>query len=69
MPSIQIAVVVGSLRKDSFNRKLSVALAKLLPSDFTFKTVAAIESFQKDHNIVPDGIVRDQTYKTLLNYR
>jgi chromate reductase len=33
----QIAVIVGSLRKDSFNRKLATAIAKLAPSDFTFK--------------------------------
>ncbi|TCT08606.1 NADPH-dependent FMN reductase [Paralcaligenes ureilyticus] len=39
MSQIQIAVVVGSLRKDSFNRKLAGALAKLAPSDFSFKQV------------------------------
>lgn len=39
MSSYQIAVVVGSLRRDSFNRKLASALAKLAPSDFSFKQV------------------------------
>ncbi len=39
MSQIQIAVVVGSLRKDSLNRKLAGALAKLAPSDFSFKQV------------------------------
>lgn len=39
MPAKKIAVVVGSLRKDSFNRKLAVALAKLAPHEFTFDTV------------------------------
>jgi chromate reductase, NAD(P)H dehydrogenase (quinone) len=39
MSSYQIAVVVGSLRRDSFNRKLATALAKLAPSDFSFKQV------------------------------
>jgi chromate reductase, NAD(P)H dehydrogenase (quinone) len=34
-----IAVVVGSLRKDSFNRQLATALAKLAPADFTFDVV------------------------------
>jgi chromate reductase len=29
--------VVGSLRRDSFNRKLAAALIKLAPSDFSFK--------------------------------
>jgi chromate reductase len=31
----EIAVIVGSLRRESFNRKLAVALAKLAPSDFS----------------------------------
>ena len=39
MPSIQIAVVVGSLRKDSFNRKLAIGLAALAPPDFSFEHV------------------------------
>ncbi len=33
----QIGYVVGSLRKDSINRKLATALIKLGPADFTFK--------------------------------
>jgi chromate reductase len=33
----QIGVVVGSLRKESINRKLAHALIKLGPPDFTFK--------------------------------
>jgi chromate reductase len=33
----KIAVIVGSLRRDSFNRKLASALAKLAPSDFSFE--------------------------------
>jgi chromate reductase, NAD(P)H dehydrogenase (quinone) len=36
MNSYNIAVVVGSLRKDSFNRALANAVAKLGPSDFSF---------------------------------
>ena len=36
MSHIQIAVIVGSLRKESFNRQLATALARLAPSDFTF---------------------------------
>lgn len=39
MSRYQIAVVVGSLRKDSFNRKLTDALVKLAPSEFSFKQV------------------------------
>lgn len=37
MAQYQVGVVVGSLRKDSFNTKLAQALAKLAPKDFTFK--------------------------------
>lgn len=33
----KIAVVVGSLRKDSINRKLADALAKLAPPEFSFQ--------------------------------
>ena len=37
MSQYQIAVIVGSLRKESFNRKLASAMVKLAPSGFTFK--------------------------------
>ena len=37
MGQYQIAVVIGSLRRDSFNRKLANAIAKLAPTDFAFK--------------------------------
>jgi len=37
MKQYQIAVVVGSLRKDSFNRKLATALSKLAPPDVAFQ--------------------------------
>jgi chromate reductase len=37
MAQTRIAVIVGSLRKDSFNRKLALAIAQLAPSDFTFE--------------------------------
>ena len=39
MKPLTIAVVVGSLRKDSFNRKLALGLAKLAPAEWTFKHV------------------------------
>ena len=39
MSKYQIAVVVGSLRKDSLNRKLASALARLAPDDFSFNQV------------------------------
>ena len=34
-----IAVVVGSLRRESFNRKLALAVAKLAPPEFSFTHV------------------------------
>lgn len=37
MAQIKIAVLVGSLRKDSFNKKLALGLAKLAPADFSFE--------------------------------
>ncbi|OPY84987.1 MAG: NADPH azoreductase [Smithella sp. PtaU1.Bin162] len=37
MNQYTIAVVVGSLRKDSFNRKLAGAVSKLAPPEFTFR--------------------------------
>lgn len=36
MSQYPIAVIVGSLRKDSFNRRFATALAKLAPPDFSF---------------------------------
>ena len=39
MSQYTIAVIVGSLRKDSFNKKLATALTKLGPSEFTFKII------------------------------
>jgi len=37
MSQFRIAVVVGSLRRDSFNRRLATALARLAPQDFSFE--------------------------------
>ena len=39
MSQYQIAVIVGSLRQDSFNRRLATAIAKLAPSEFSFTGV------------------------------
>jgi chromate reductase len=39
MNRYQIAVVVGSLRKDSINRKLADAVVKLAPPEFSFKQI------------------------------
>jgi chromate reductase len=37
MSQYPIAVIVGSLRRDSFNRKLANAIVKLAPPEFSFK--------------------------------
>jgi chromate reductase len=37
--SYDIAVIVGSLRKDSFNRRLAEGLEKLAPPELTFKHI------------------------------
>lgn len=37
MSQFKVAVVVGSLRKDSFNAKLATALKKLAPQEFSFE--------------------------------
>lgn len=39
MSTYQIAVVVGSLRRDSINHKLANALVRMAPREFTFKFV------------------------------
>ena len=39
MAQLNIAVVVGSLRKQSFNRQLATALARLAPADVKFSQV------------------------------
>ncbi|MDP3606709.1 MAG: NADPH-dependent FMN reductase, partial [Polaromonas sp.] len=39
MASYNIAVLVGSIRKDSFNRQLAKALEKLFPAEFGFTQV------------------------------
>lgn len=39
MKQYQVAVLVGSLRRDSINRKLATAMTKLAPSSLAFHTV------------------------------
>ena len=39
MSQFQIAVVVGSLRKESFNRRMATAIARLAPPEFTFTQI------------------------------
>jgi chromate reductase len=56
----RIAVVIGSLRKDSINRKLALALAALGPKDFTFEHVRIddLPLFNQDHEKEPTDAVK-----------
>ncbi len=40
MSKYQIAVIIGSIRSESFNAKLADGLIKLAPADFSFKKLA-----------------------------
>lgn len=55
MSTRQIAVVVGSLRKDSINRKLAYAVEKLAPADFSFRhlEIANLPLYNQDDDANP----------------
>ncbi len=59
MTQYLIAVVVGSLRRDSLNRKLATALAKLAPSEFSFKqlTIGDLPQYNQDDDNNPSPTV------------
>jgi len=52
MSQYQIAVIVGSLRKESFNNKLATAMTKLAPPEFSFKQVSIgdLPLYNQDHD-------------------
>lgn len=60
MGEYQIAVLVGSLRRESINRKLSVALARLAPADFSFKSleIGDLPLYNQDDDDNPAAAVR-----------
>jgi chromate reductase len=60
MSSTRIAVVVGSLRADSYNRKLAIALAALAPEEFSFEHVEIgdLPLYNQDHETNPSAEVR-----------
>lgn len=60
MAQYDIAVIVGSLRKDSFNRRLANALAKLAPSDFALKQleIGDIPPYNQDDDGSPHEQVK-----------
>ncbi|MGJ7578728.1 NADPH-dependent FMN reductase [Variovorax sp. RHLX14] len=59
MTQYKIAVVVGSLRKDSLNRKLALALAHLAPEEFTFEhiDIGDLPLYNQDHDASPSPSV------------
>jgi len=60
MSPLQIAVIVGSLRKDSFNKKLASAVAKLAPPNITFKQIEIgdLPLYNQDYDAEPTAAVK-----------
>jgi chromate reductase, NAD(P)H dehydrogenase (quinone) len=60
MSQYQIAVVVGSLRRDSFNRKLANAIIKLAPPEFSFKqlSIGDLPLYNQDDDANPADSVK-----------
>jgi chromate reductase, NAD(P)H dehydrogenase (quinone) len=60
MSQYSIAVVVGSLRRDSFNRKLANAVARLAPAHFSFKQVRIddLPLYNQDDDAQPADAVK-----------
>jgi chromate reductase len=59
MIQYQIAVVVGSLRRESFNRKLATALAKLASPEFSLKEIQIgdLPLYDQDDDATPAASV------------
>lgn len=60
MAQLKIGIVVGSLRKDSFNRKLGVALTKLATADVTFSSIEIgdLPLYNQEHDANPSPQVK-----------
>lgn len=60
MKHYDIAVIVGSLRKDSLNRQLARALVALAPSEFTFRQVqiSDLPLYNQDDDADPAASVK-----------
>ncbi len=67
MSNYQIAVIVGSLRRESLNRKLAEAVVKLAPAEFKFTplSIADLPLYNQDDDANPaDPVTR---FKAALN--
>ena len=60
MSQYKIAVVVGSLRRDSFNRRLAHAIVKLAPPEFTFTQaqIGDLPLYNQDDDASPAASVK-----------
>lgn len=60
MSDYRVGVVVGSLRRDSFNRRLAGAIVKLAPSEFLFKQlqIGDLPLYNQDDGASPAEPVR-----------
>ena len=60
MQNYTIAVLVGSLRRESYNRKLAHALTLLAPQEFTFEQsqIDDLPLYNQDDDDVPGAAVR-----------
>lgn len=60
MSQYQIAVVVGSLRRESFNRQLANAIVKLAPAEFSFRQleIGDLPLYSQDHETSPAETVK-----------
>jgi len=60
MNQYHIAVITGSLRKDSFNLKLATAIAKLAPAEFNFRhiEIGDLPLYNQDDDANPTEAVK-----------
>lgn len=60
MAEYPIAVIVGSLRRESFNRQLASAIAKLAPKEFSFKQLRIddLPLYNQDDDATPAESVK-----------
>lgn len=61
MKQYQIAVIVGSLRRDSINRKFADALVRLAPAEFSFRQldIGSLPLYNQDDEATPTEAVKN----------
>ena len=55
MAALKIGVLIGSLRKDSYNRRLALALQNLAPDDLSFEAIR-IDAPQTAAGLPPNAL-------------